>query len=327
MRNNTNDKTLEKNYIQKWRFLIREYQLVKAKKHPHFRFVNDFYKFHGTNRQTFIKYYHRFEVSNKNEDLLPRKRGPKWHSRRPLKYIENKVIEQRKLGINRYEIQEILKPKLKHFTPSPSGIYNICKRYGLNRLTRSMKQSKRAIIKEKAGELAHIDCHYLPKELILSESKRYYLVGVIDSCTRIAWAEVVSDIKSLTVMFSVMRCFQAIKHNYKIEFQEVLTDNGPEFGAGARTQSNQMTSPFKRMLFEMDIKHRSIKPYRPQTNGKIERFWRTIEEDMIEGTSFDTLEALEQDLLEYLIYYNEHRPHQGINGKKPAELNQILSTN
>ena len=53
MRDNSNDRTVERSYVQKWRFLIREYELVKAKKHTRFRFVQDFYKFHGTNRQTF----------------------------------------------------------------------------------------------------------------------------------------------------------------------------------------------------------------------------------------------------------------------------------
>ena len=43
MRDNSKDKTVERSFIQKWRFLIREYELVKAGKHPHFRFVQDFY--------------------------------------------------------------------------------------------------------------------------------------------------------------------------------------------------------------------------------------------------------------------------------------------
>ena len=63
-----------------------------------------------------------------------------------------------------------------------------------------MKRERRKIIKEKAGELGHIDCHYLPKGLIEGSSKGYYLVGLIDSCTRVAWAEVVEDIKSLAVL-------------------------------------------------------------------------------------------------------------------------------
>ena len=108
MRRTTSDRTLEKNYIQKWRFLIQDYELVKAKKHPRFKFVSDFYNHHGTSRQTFIKYYNRFKQSGNDIDLLPRKRGPKWKSRRPLPVIEHKVIQERRKGINRYEINDHL---------------------------------------------------------------------------------------------------------------------------------------------------------------------------------------------------------------------------
>lgn len=324
MRNNTQDQTLERNYIQKWRFLIKEYELVKAGNHPQFRFVTDFYRFHGTSRQTFCKYYNRFLLSKRaNEALLPRKRGPKWHVRKPIHFIEKKVIEKRILGINRYEIKELLQPILKNFTPSPSGIYNICKRYNLNRLTKQMKETKRTIIKEKAGDLAHVDCHYLPKSLLLNTTQRYYLLGVIDDCTRIAWCEIIPDLTSLTVMFATMRCFQMIQAQYNIKFKEVLTDNGSEFGQG-KEKDNEMTNPFKRMIKEMGLKQRFIRPYRPQTNGKIERFWRTIEDDMIEGTTFENLEEFEKDLYEYMIYYNEYRPHQGLNGKIPAEFNKEI---
>jgi hypothetical protein len=71
------DKTIEKNYIQKWQFLIQEYLLVKKGKHSRFRFVSDFYRSHNTNRQTFCKYYNRYLNSGIDKDLLPRKRGPK----------------------------------------------------------------------------------------------------------------------------------------------------------------------------------------------------------------------------------------------------------
>ena len=63
MRHNTHDKTLYRNYVRKWKFLIQEYELVKQKRHPKFRFVADFYRFHQTHRQTFFKYYHRFRQS------------------------------------------------------------------------------------------------------------------------------------------------------------------------------------------------------------------------------------------------------------------------
>ena len=89
-----------------------------------------------------------------------------------------------------------------------------------------MKRNKRQIIKTKAGELGHIDCHYLSKDLIVEDSKRYYLVCVIDSCTRVAWAEVVEDIKSLSVMFATLKSLNLLNKDYEIQFSEVLTDNG-----------------------------------------------------------------------------------------------------
>lgn len=323
MRRNTEDKTLEKNYIQKWRFLVREYDLVKSKKHPQFKFVGDFYKYHGTNRQTFLKYYNRFSKTGNDIDLLPQKRGPKWKSRRPLPLIENKVIAQRRKGINRYEICEVLRPKLKDYTPSPSGVYNICKRHNMNRLNEKMKISKRKIIKERPGELGHIDCHYLSKDLIVGDNKRYYLACVIDSCTRIAWAEVVEDIKSLSVMFAALKSINFLNAHYKIQFEEVLTDNGSEFSS----RTNLDHHPFERMLLELGIKHRYTKPYRPQTNGKVERFWRTLNEDLIEGTTFDSLDHFKDELQQYLIYYNNYRPHQGLNNQIPKNFRDNLSTN
>ena len=276
MRNTTNDRTLEVNYIKKFKFLIKEYELVKKKKHPKFKFVSDFYQFHNTNRQTFLKYYNRFHVSGKDDDLLPQKRGPKWKSRRPVQYVENKVVELRELGINRYEIVSLLRPKLKQFTPSPSGVYNIFKRYDMNILTPKMKKEQRKIIKEKAGELGHIDCHYLAKDIVKDEKERLFLIAIMDDATRITWVEVIPNIKALTTMFSTMRIFNYFHKEHDITFSEILSDNGSEFGG--KNLKDPEAHPFERMLLEMDITHRYTRPYRPQTNGKIERFWKTIDQ-------------------------------------------------
>ena len=321
MRINTNDLTLARNYLQKYQFLINEYELVKAKKHPKYRFVKDFHEANGTDRRSFLKYYNRFKRSGKEEDLLPQKRGPKWKSRRPLPLIEKKVIELRQRGNNKYEICSILEPKLKQFTPSPSGVYNIIKRYGMNKLTPKMKENKRKIIKEKAGELGHIDTHYLPKGVVYDEpNKRYYLYGVIDSCTRVAWVELTDDLTSLTTMFAGLKSFNILAEHYNIKFREVITDNGPEFGK--KESKNKNNHAFERLLNELGIKHRYIKPYRPQTNGKIERFWRTIEDDLIKGTYFKTKDDLKEEILQYIYYYNQERPHHSLNGVAPNKFNQ-----
>ena len=72
---------------------------------------------------------------------MPQRRGPRWRVRRTCGHIEQQVLILRRNGANRYEIYEILKPKLKHLTPSPSTIYRIIKRHRLNRLKRSYRSS------------------------------------------------------------------------------------------------------------------------------------------------------------------------------------------
>jgi transposase InsO family protein len=320
MRINTTDLTLKRNYLTKYRFLITEYELVKAKQHPVFRLAKEFYSAHDTDRRSFLKYYNRYKQSGKPEDLLPRKRGPKYRTRRPILFIENKVLALRDLGNSKLEIVSQLKPVLHKFTPSASGVYNILRRYHKNRLTPKLKENKRKIIKERMGQLGHIDCHHLSKSVIRGQNRKLYLLCLLDDHSRLAWAEVMEDITALTAMFTTLRCMQMLQQEFSLKFEEIIADNGPEFGT-AQSQ-NKQNHPFERMLMETGIKRRYTRPYRPQTNGKVERFWRTLKEDLIEETDFDSLDELKDELLQYLVYYNWERPHQGIDGKKPIEMIQ-----
>ena len=102
-----------------------------------------------------------------------------------------------------------------------------------------------------------------------------------------------------------------LKHRYGFEIDNVMTDNGSEFGSGQFTR-NKHEHPFERLLMEMDMKHIYTKPYRPQTNGKIERFWKTLNEDFVEGALYENIDDLKNELLCILLYYNEHRPHSAI---------------
>jgi transposase InsO family protein len=298
--------------------LIKEYEQVKAHEHPRFKLAKEFYQAHHTDRRSFLKYYNRYKQSGSEEDLLPSRRGPRYKTRRPSLKDEQLVLEMRELGCNKFEIAHQLKQKSDNFNPSPSGIYNILKRYGRNRLKPADKEAKRRIIKERMGQLGHIDCHHLSKTIIRGQHRKLYLLCVIDDYSRVAWAEVIEDITALTTMFSALRCMRMIKEKFGIQFEEIMADNGPEFGPA--NSQNKRNHPFERMLIETGIKRRYIQPYRPQTNGKVERFWRTLKEDLIEETDFDSLAELEDELLQYLVYYNWERPHQGINGKKPIDM-------
>lgn len=318
MRINTNDLTLKRNYLQTYRLLIKDYELVKSGQHPKFKQAQEFYQANHTDRRSFLKYYNRYKQSGNEEDLLPGRRGPKYKTRRPSLQDEQLVLEMRQLGCNKFEISSQLKQKSDNFNPSPSGVYNILKRYGRNRLKPVDKEVKRKIIKERMGQLGHIDCHHLSRTIIRGQHRKLYLLCVIDDHSRVAWAEIMEDITALTTMFTAMRCMQMLKQKFGIQFEEIIADNGPEFGTSAGLQKRN--HPFERMLIETGIKRRYMRPYRPQTNGKVERFWRTLKEDLIEETDFDSLQELEDELLQYLVYYNWERPHQGIGGKKPIEM-------
>ena len=96
----------------------------------------------------------------------------------------------------------------------------------------------------------------------------YYLVAIIQACTRIVWAEVVSDIKSLSVMFAALKSINFVDAEYRIQFEAIDTDicpemasprnmRGPSHGTDAQGTEHQALLPSR--------------PYRPQANGKIER--------------------------------------------------------
>jgi hypothetical protein len=88
MRDNSYDRTSERNYRQKWVLLIQEYEEVKAGRSEVFATVGAFYRHHGTCSQTFRKYYNRYLASGSGEDLIPRRRGPKWRTRRMSPTLE-----------------------------------------------------------------------------------------------------------------------------------------------------------------------------------------------------------------------------------------------
>jgi transposase InsO family protein len=319
MRDNSFDRTIERNYVQKWRFLIAEYEIVKAGRSETFRTVGAFYRHHGTCSQTFRKYYNRYLRSGSAQDLLPRRRGPRWRERREPEGIDAEILALRRKGLNRYEIVAALADRIAD-PPSPSTIYRRLRQHGLNRKSRAMVEEKRRIIKTRLGEMGHVDLHQLPRDMFLRPpAGPAFVVSLLDGCSRLAWAEVVKGKKAVPVMFKTLRLIKALHVSYGLQFEEILTDNGAEFCGDPEEH------PFELMLTEIGAKHRRTRPYRPQTNGKIERFWRTLNEDVIDGATFDDLDHFASELFEYLVYYNNHRPHQALGGITPKAFAQTKS--
>lgn len=324
------DKTIERNYLSQMKNLVSEYELVKSKKHPRFRFVTDFYKASGIKRQNFIKYYNRFKINQSESSLLPQKRGRKFGNMQYQKHVRDKIAELRAQGFGRYEILDLMLPSYGDLTPSASTIYNILKEKGLNKLDPRMIQTKKQIIKDKAGELGHMDCHRLAKGIISGTkpgdmNHELFLLSLVDDYSRMAFCIVIDDLTSLTVSMATLKLLSVFHQVYHFQFQEILTDNGSEFGRRDTKPENKRNHPFERILQEKNITHRYTKPYRPQTNGKVERYWRTIEDDLLRDEVFDSRNHLEEQLLNYITYYNHMRRHQGIKNITPYEQLMKLS--
>ena len=134
----------------------------------------------------------------------------------------------------------------------------------------------------------------------------------IDDASRVAWVEIMEDVTVLSAMFGGMQILRILEDRYGVVPKVVMTDNGPEFKA----QGDINKHAFERLLKLLNIEHIYTKPYKPQPNGKIERFWRTLYEDILEEAEFNNIEELKDELL----YYNEHRPHQPLGGKVPAQF-------
>lgn len=326
---NTSFVMLQQNTIKYMLQYVSEYEQVKRKEHPTYKKVREFFRAKDICFQNFYKFYNRYISSGRNaEALLPTRRGPK------PKYVampvaegslEKIILDYRKQGYNKYIIAESLKTHKGVKKPcSASTVYRILRSYGMSRLTKHIsdnsKEEIRKITRDYMGSLGHIDCHYLPKGVVkLEPARRYYVIGCIDDFSRIAWVEVIESTKAIDAAFGMMDIILLMNQRYGITFDEVLTDNGSEF---CGSEKSLREHPFERLLMHFAIKHRKTKPYRPQTNGKIERFWRTFDEDVIDGTEFETLDDLKEAVLGYNFYYNELRPHQAINGQKPQDMIQ-----
>ncbi|GAB2978643.1 IS481-like element ISMsm9 family transposase [Nocardioides montaniterrae] len=134
-----------------------------------------------------------------------------------------------------------------------------------------------------------------------------FLHHAIDDHTRLAYSEQLLDEKKETAAGFWKRA-QAFFADAGITVSAVMTDNGPCYRSGA----------FAAALGE-GVKHRRTRPYRPQTNGKVERFNRTLMTEWAYAQAYPSNDARSATYDAWVHSYNHHRPHTGIAGLAPAD--------
>jgi len=307
--------------LKRWKPILQEYEKTKSKVTPRsFKFVKDLCEAHHISTKELRRYYHKWlEGGRSDESLLPKKRGARPGSRRTPKAIERSIIKAyRRFGSNRYELVLLFKPYYLDRTPSPATMDRIKARYPLNE---SQKKIIKRYEKQAPGELAHIDMTKLPKDIRCSfKIKELYAGALCDDCTRLTYSEILKDKRASTLTYFMARALSWFKQIYNFEFEAVMSDNGPEFKG-----TLQREHPFETLCQQLGIQHIYTRPYRPQTNGKIEAFWKIIKNEFFYPNSFNSQEDLVMNLGNFLFEYNHLRKHGGLNYETPFDKLQKVT--
>jgi transposase InsO family protein len=141
------------------------------------------------------------------------------------------------------------------------------------------------------------------------QNRRVYLVAFMDDHSRFITGYGLHGSQSTAMVLEVVRA-AIVAYGTP---QEILTDNGSQYVTW------RGTSAFRREMDKRGIKQIVAKPQRPQTLGKIERFWGTLWRECLETSVFLDLEDARRRIGHFIDYYNFQRPHQGINGLVPAD--------
>ena len=229
-----------------------------------------------------------------------------------------------------------------HLNQNPSTVHQVLRRYGCPRLKwtdpatgtriKTSSRDKHRYEHAAAGDLVHVDIKKLGRipegggwrmfgrgsaqdkragaatdragRNGASPSRGYaYLHHAVDDHSRLAYSEILDDERKETAaaFWNRARKFFAA---HGITVKAVLTDNGPCYRSRLWAKT-----------LGTGVKHRRTRPYRPQTNGKVERFNRTLLEEWAYAATYTSETARAATYPGWLHHYNHHRGHTSLKGK------------
>jgi transposase len=290
---------------------------------------------HGVSQRTVAKWLARYRAEG-SKGLVDRSSAPRNSPSRVPEERVQVITALRRLRMTGAEIAECL-------TMPVSTVSGILARVGMGKLGRLGLEPALRYERSRPGELLHIDVkklgrivggaghrftasqHYTPR-LKDRAGRRRGTVGwefvhvCVDDATRLAYVEVLGDEKAATAVGFLKRAV-AFYASHGITVQQLLTDNGSAYISAVHALACRALS----------IKHIRTRPRRPQTNGKAERFIRTMLAGWAYGAIYRNSAERTAALSGWLERYNWRRPHGALNHKPPGarlhELNNVLGSN
>jgi transposase InsO family protein len=259
--------------------------------------------------------------------LVDRSSAPRRIPHRTSEERVQAIAALRRLRFTGPEIAETLEMAL-------STVSGVLLRVGMGKLGRLGLEPAVRYERERPGELIHIDVKKLgrilrPGHRVTGQRKQTarsytadgrrigdagweYVHIAIDDCTRLAYAEVLANEKASTVVAFLGRAV-AFFRRHGMNVQQLLTDNGGAYRSGVHAIACRA----------LGIRHLRTRAYRPQTNGKAERFIRTMLGGWAYGAIYRDSSERTAALDGWLFHYNHHRKHSALGHKPPiARLNE-----
>jgi transposase InsO family protein len=281
----------------------------------------------GVSQRTACKWLKRFREEGE-AGLADRPSAPRRVPGRTAPERVQAILALRELRFTAAEIAETL--GMAHSTVSA-----VLKRHGKGRLPRpDGDQPVNRYERAQPGELVHIDVKKLGRiagvgHRITGQRRvggghqrgpGWEFVHVcVDDCTRLAYVEVLDSERTDAVCGFLERA-AAWFQRHGIHLERVMTDNGPAYRSSAHAA----------LCRQLGLRHLFTAPYRPRTNGKAERFIKTLTDRWAYGAIYLTSQQRQAALPGFLDHYNYRRPHRSLNRQPPiqrlAERNNLTGT-
>lgn len=217
-----------------------------------------------------------------------------------------------------------------------STVHRVLVRHGLNRLRwmdRTTGRVIRRIHTTRCGELVHIDVKKLAR---IPEGGGHRMLGreartgsiakrglgythihtAIDAYSRLAYSEFAGTENTVNCVAFLQRAVAWFAQQ-GIAIERILTDNG----------NGYRSKQWRALCGELGIRHTRTRPYRPATNGKVERFNRTLLDEWAYARLWTSEHARARTLDRWLHTYNHHRHHTAIGGPPATRVNNLAGHN
>ena len=281
----------------------------------------------NVSRQTAHKWWRRY-LAEGVEGLVDRSSRPRSCPHQTPARVERRIVDLRRS-------RRLGPARLAPIVGVPaSTVHRVLVRHGVNRLRWMDRPTGRVIRRidtDHCGELVHIDVKKLARvppgggHRMLgrsTETRRRrgggytHVHTAIDAHSRLAYSEFAGVENTANCVAFLARAV-AWFNTHGITITKILTDNGNGYRSTAWAE----------LCAQLGIKHRRTKPYRPATNGKVERFNRTLLDEWAYARLWTTEASRARGLDRWLHRYNHHRHHTAIGGPPIARVTNLAGQN